>query len=367
MNSSERVGNLTLVQIALALGVLAHHAVGLQGALQKPIWAIWLSCLCGRLTIGDLAVQAFMVLSGYMLCLSYTEGSGRFKDALAFMIKRLLRIFPVVFFATLVAVFVVGPIFTRMDRLEYYFSNMGTWIYLQNLLLFVRPPVALPGVFDGNAFRSVVNGGVWMIPWLMWFYVVMMIAIILKSAKSFVFVGLVYLVSLVGCANLDSVDKTAMFCGIWLHDGIRLFPFFMSGWFAAICRDRICMDVRVALVIVASLPFWLRSPSALVACATLGSYALVSLTFSTRRTWLNDRLPPISFGLFIYGFMVQQSLIDLSGGVMDPTANFAFGTILTIPLALVSCQTVERGSRFLRRQLLGIIGNRGRAGCKDGR
>ena len=124
MNSSERVGNLTLVQIALALGVLAHHAVGLQGALQKPIWAIWLSCLCGRLTIGDLAVQAFMV---------------------------------------------------------------------------------------------------------------------------------------------------------------------------------------------------------------------------------------------------QQSLIDLSGGVMDPTANFAFGTILTIPLALVSWQTVERGSRFLRRQLLGIIGNRGRAGCKDGR
>ena len=353
MKAKSLFGNLTLVQAILALMVIGHHAIGLSGA-SAPVWMEWLFGSDG-ITLGGLAVHAFMVLSGYMLAVSSAAGPNWFEDACAFIVKRLTRIFPVVLFGTLVAVFVVGPLFTRMVCMEHYFSNMGTWIYFQNALLFVRPPTALPGVFDENAFPSVVNGVMWMIPWLMWFYTLMTVCIILRVVHNRVFVGILYLASLTYCANLDSVDRSAMFCGIWLHDGIRLLPFFVSGWLAAICRTEIRLDVRTALAILLLMPFWFRSPCATVACSTFGSYALLSLTFETRPTWISLHLPPISFGLFIFGFMVQQSLVCLWGGRMDPLLNFILATVITVPLALLSQKTVERGAGVLRQWILGAL------------
>jgi hypothetical protein len=84
----------------------------------------------------------------------------------------------------MLAIFVVGPIFTEIKNLSYYFGDWGTWIYLEHLLLFVRPPTALPGVFEGNIYPRVVNGVFWMVPWLMWCYVLFGVALLFKKHRN---------------------------------------------------------------------------------------------------------------------------------------------------------------------------------------
>ncbi len=109
-------------------------------------------------TLGGIGVSIFFVMSGFLITKSWKENP----HFITFLKKRSLRIFPALFFIILFCSFVLGPIVTTLDLIE-YFKNGQTWSYLKNLFLYPFQ-FNLPGVFQNNPFPNVVNGPLWTLP-----------------------------------------------------------------------------------------------------------------------------------------------------------------------------------------------------------
>jgi peptidoglycan/LPS O-acetylase OafA/YrhL len=66
--------------------------------------------------------------------------------------------------------------------------------------------------------------------------------------------------------------------------------------------------------------------------------------------------PDISYGLYLYGFPVEQAVSAAFHGHVDPQIDFAVALLLTSALALVSWHLVEKTALRLkpRRAFLGV-------------
>jgi hypothetical protein len=109
-------------------------------------------------TVSTLGVKIFFCISGYLVAVSWL----RDPHLLRFLARRSLRIFPALIVVTLLTTFVLGPALTKMP-LSRYFSEVGTYAYLNNIRLYIT--YFLPGVFEGtsplaNAPSPPVNSGV---------------------------------------------------------------------------------------------------------------------------------------------------------------------------------------------------------------
>jgi hypothetical protein len=75
--------------------------------------------------------------------------------------KCALRIFPTLIVLSVLTVFVLGLILTKIPRME-YFQSPATYAYLWNIAL--APRFSLPGVLASNPFPVAVNGSLWTLP-----------------------------------------------------------------------------------------------------------------------------------------------------------------------------------------------------------
>ena len=348
--------NLTLVQLLLSIVILLYHAPALSSfpCSSIPGHAAFFGSMGERL--GSWCVDGFLVLSGYMLSRSAAVGAGGFREAVAFSIKRLCRIFPGVFFAALIAVFAVGPAFTVIGSCGDYFRHPATWDYLlDSLNLFARPPLSLPGVFDSNAYGPVVNGSLWMIPWLMWCYVLFAVALLFRLHANPIAVASLWVLSLCARTMEHDIDPAAMFGGLWAHDGMRLLGAFVTGWAFHVFRDRILLDGCLAVVVLAAAPFWFRSDAHAPASCLIAGYVLCTFCFHVppipRLAWL----PQIYWEIYLLAFMVQQCVTAAHGGAMSAKLNFVYSLLVTIPLATVLHLLVDWTSRTLRKHLLSLV------------
>ena len=347
--------NLSLVMLLLSIGVVLHHSQFLSYLPVMPI--PWAEAFFGfkEESLGTWCVDGFLVFSGYMLSLSVDSAKGGFKDALVFAIKRLIRIFPGILFAAIIAVFVVGPMFTTLE-LDTYFDSSATWEYLgKSLNLFARPPLLLPGVFEVNAYKQIVNGSLWMIPWLMWCYALFMVALLFRLHKNRMTIAILWVLSLY-CRTIEhDINPAAMFCGLWAHDGLRLLGGFITGWALYLFRDRIAFDWRFALAMLATTPFWLHSDAhAPVSCLLVG-YILCTFCFHVRTLPCIHWLPRIHWEIYLLSFMVQQCVTAAHGGSMSPRLNFIYSLAITIPLAMALHLLVDWTSKPLRKSLLSLV------------
>jgi peptidoglycan/LPS O-acetylase OafA/YrhL len=71
-----------------------------------------------------------------------------------------LRIQPLLLFVCLISFFVLGPLVTSLNKLE-YFKNPATWTYFRNVFPATGIQFTLPGVFTNNIGEAGVNGSLW--------------------------------------------------------------------------------------------------------------------------------------------------------------------------------------------------------------
>lgn len=346
-----RRSNLTAIQILAAIGVLFSHSYRIGTGGVEPLSGF----THGQCTCGTVSVAIFLFLSGFLVVRSYpAAGSPGWKARIGclftFAARRLTRIFPTVAFAILACAFCLGPLASRLPVRE-YFAHPLTWRYLQGLGLHAYR-AALPGVFEGNVLKSSVNGSLWVIPWQMWCY---------------------WMLALLGVSGLHKNRRAMLIAcsfawalffgrGTWLAgmpwpggispvQGIRLVAFFFTGCLASLHFDKTRLDGRLALGLACSLPLWLRTPAGDLALGTAGAYVLLYLVFAHPVAML-QHLPPISFGIFVLGFPVQQVLALFWGKAGMPwMANFLLSTLVAIPLALLEYRLVEKPVSALRGKL----------------
>jgi peptidoglycan/LPS O-acetylase OafA/YrhL len=311
-----------------ALLVIFGHSYHLSSAY--PAHMEFIEALMPGFSAGSFAVYVFFSISGFLVTASLLRKPGVWR----YVRHRFRRIYPAYLACVLLCVFALGPAFTTLPLREYFASGSQAWHYLRENLDPVTLAWNLPGVFAQNPVANTVNGSLWSLG---------------LEVRWYAYLGVLALLGVVSRRWLFTLVALAFLAfGSWegLHGkpdplGYRaLSMVFMAGALVAQWRER----VRVSHLGMAAL---------LAACACAhGSraffpLAVVAVTYGTY--WCAYALPALrwpkhldySYGLFLYGFPVQQSLLALWPG-LPPLPFFALAAPLALVPAALSWHLLEK-------------------------
>ncbi len=261
----------------------------------------------------------FFVTSGYLIAKSWD----RRRAPGEFLWARFLRIYPALWVCVLFCVFVVGLYFTTLPTAE-FLTHLSTWKFLleDSTLMILGVYTTLPGVFavNGNLEGS-VNVPLWTLPYEIKMYLGLLVL---------GWTGLLY-----KRADPAADRRGRLRCYLWTvwanyHEhGLDIYArfifFFASGTTLYLERDRLPLRWSVALVLIGLIVVSLALPErdwrgiVLDLCTPYLVVFMALVPAGFFRTY--NKVGDYSYGLYIYGFPVQQSLMFLSGGEMSVLGN----------------------------------------------
>lgn len=331
---ARRNNNFDALRIAAAVAVILGHATDLRGHPEN------LAVVFG-LPVSQLGVAVFFVISGYLI-----TGSWERRPHLPrYLTSRVLRIIPGLALVTVMAAFVLGPIVTVLTP-QAYFGSGDTYAYLRNAVLV--PNYLLPGVFGGNPYPLAVNGSLWTLPAEFACYLVVPVLGWLPKrlrVPAWVLFGLASVV-LTTVWHLD-------FYGARVQSAAGMWVFFAGGALVrlTLSTKRLRLDVATVLLVV-----WF---SFVVVNPHLGLYAAwlalpyCLLAFGTQSTPVirrASRFGDLSYGLYLWAFPVQQTIIHYFG-VLPWGPDVVIVTLVTAIFAYASWHLVERPCMELAQKL----------------
>jgi peptidoglycan/LPS O-acetylase OafA/YrhL len=354
--SREGVGpGFDVLRIALALSVVAWHSIyianGVDPFVQTPF--IWFP--------GYAILSMFFALSGFLI----TASAMRLSLA-DFIVNRGMRIVPALLVEIVLSAIVLGAAFTTLPWAE-YFQSHGFWRYFGNVAGFVS--FTLPGVFESNPGPS-VNVSLWTIPYEIGCYILIAALIlsgclhrprlILALCAAFCIMAIaVYLTGLPSGEVSLFRDPRNIFVG----DGSRLFISFLLGiafyvyrFDIAHSRRTACACALLCLAVAAVGPL----PTAL-----LNVFVTPLLVYLTVYIGVSDlpKLPlfrrgDYSYGIYLYGYPLQQTLVALLP--LQGSVFLLFVAVLPVVtgFAMFSWHAIERPILKMRRHFSFVAGMR---------
>jgi len=334
-----------LLRVMAAAMVLWGHAFSLTGG-QPPGWF-------GN-AIGTIGVKIFFVISGLLVTRSWLADPRPW----AYAMRRALRIMPALILLVLITVVVMGPLVTTLPLRDYALSG-STRLYLWNMLLY--PVYSLPGVFAGNPYPSAVNGSLWSLPAEVLMYILTPFVIGRSAGGGRLSVAIFVAISAaVGIyfVRITTIAPVPVFYGTSIASVLDVATYFQIGALFAVFRlERFGRPVfSVLLLLVAALAIQVVSKTTnaytvaeILLMLTL-PFAVVSVGSVTAGGRLGRvlALADVSYGLYLYGFPIQQLISAASSGRIGPMANFAITLPLTFVCALLSWKTVEQTALRLK-------------------
>lgn len=329
---SSRENNLNIIRLFAVFMVLFSHAFILSGS-KEPV------ALFYKGSYGTLGLNIFFVMSGFLITQSYLKT----KNPIRFIWSRVLRIYPALFCVVLMSAFILGPLVTTLPP-DKYFTNSRTYSYILTLTLFIGPN-RLPGVFFDNSFAAAINGSLWMLKYLVAFYAFVLLLGITKMLERKSFIVMIFFLCLI--LNHFNVGKSLYLLMFGVDETIRLFLYFGLGMMAYCYRDLIPISTLyfafcVLILTVASVTNGL-SESLFVFVLT---YMVLYIVYYKKIyiPWFS-KIGDFSYGVFIYSFPVQQTIVHLYGGKMDPLINIPISLLFSLFLGILSWHICEK--RFL--------------------
>lgn len=326
--------------VAATMVILGHSYHLLLLSSQEPV-----SQLTGTMYSGSLGVYIFFVISGYLVTQSLERTSPRYHH---YLWNRSLRIFPALVVVVVLSAFVLGPLLTDLSLAEYFHSGT-TSAYLQTAALYVH--YYLPGVFSTNPYPGAVNGSLWSIPIEFLMYLMLLGLGLLGVIKRRTIVSLMWLLTTATAILFPS-------CLTWsvpyVGDGVTITTlaiFFLSGMLFYLYRDTIPLDSRILIFLCVVWILSFRTVYCMYVSYVFIPYAVTWFAFGRISITHNfGRYGDFSYGMYLYAFPVQQTLIHfgLSSQVLLFFATFS----ITLPIAVLSWHSVEsRALRLKRHQV----------------
>lgn len=331
-----RGNNFDAMRLALAALVVLSHAWILRAGVTEadPLHRL----TRGQMDLGALAVDAFFVISGYLITASWLHSRG----PLHYLKKRALRIYPGFLVASLVCVLVVAPM--AGAHLHDVLGPRHAAESLARMGLLMMPKV--PHAFLHAPLQG-LNISLWTIRYeFLCYLAVMTLGLSGVLGRRRMVLGL-FLVALAAHA---AQGQYIVFGGgrnlfVFGHaaDWPRLGTYFLAGAVFFLYRDRIphsriLWAAAVIALVAATLAraLWIILPLA-------GTYVVFGLAFS-RHVRLDRfaRHGDFSYGLYLWSFPVQQLIIYYFGDTVSPWTVLAGGLVIGMGLAVLSWRYVEQ-------------------------
>jgi peptidoglycan/LPS O-acetylase OafA/YrhL len=335
----QRQNNFNILRLALASLVILSHAPELhEGGRESEL----LTRVFHTLSFGELAVDGFFLLSGYLI----TQSWDRQPRWWPFLKKRLLRIYPAFIVASVLCACVLGPWVAANAT---YASEFSIWRFLRAMLTLGAPDI--PPVFPGRPHPA-INGAMWTIEWEFRCY----LAVLAVGCLRFVsfrhawtlLTLVVFSVWTMGRLTTDTAMQawiTGYLPSLW-----RLGSFFLVGGCFYSYRERVALTGRAAtLSLAVLLPCMFSVQLCEPALALLGGYLLfyaAQVPAPALRSFNSGA--DISYGVYLYGWPVQNLVSSLW-----PQANvwllLPLVYLVCVALAVMSWYVVERPFLQLKR------------------
>ena len=335
----QRSSNLDLIRLITASAVIFGHAYLLNRVAEPKVFGEG---------VGLLRVKVFFVISGALLARSWMRDPhlGRY------LARRALRILPALFVVVLFCAFILGPLVSDLGVRE-YFSAPLLFEYLSNLRFEMR--YYLPGVFEQNPYPRSVNGSLWSLSVEVLMYLVLplwlWVGVKLRAPRLMAWAGVIAICAWsLYWAHVTPPHGMVRIYGTSMRQAVHLAPFFMIGALYGVHGWHKRLSLQWALGGAVLLTFFTPT-GALVTVASflLLPYAVLALAFAKDPTFAGfSRFGDYSYGIYLWGFPVQQLLIMLWGGPMHPLLNFALALPISLGLAALSWHGVEKVFMRLR-------------------
>ncbi|CAM2902135.1 MULTISPECIES: acyltransferase family protein [Methylobacterium] len=329
----------TGLRLVLALAVVVSHAfsVATGAAGDEP-----LARLTGY-TLGEHAVNGFFAVSGFLVTMSCDRRGLR-----DYTLARALRILPGFVAATMVVSLLLGAAMTRLPLGE-YLRDPAVWSFVRGTLTAFKSNAALPGVFEANPYRAPL-GTIWTLKYESLCYLGVLLAALCGLLRRRIPVLLIVAGLAVALTAATAWRGPELPKG--LETALRLPLIFSAGAGLYLCRDslRVSSVVLAGLAVAATL--LARTPAYPTLLFLAEAYGAVWLALGPMARGLFDPRADLSYGIYLYGWPIQQSLHALWP---EPSglALLAPALAVTLPVAALSWYGIERPALALKARALG--------------
>ena len=288
----------------------------------------------------------FFAVSGFLVAASME----RCATVLKFVGLRMIRVYPALICEVLIVALIVGPLLTRVP-LDQYFSAASFWRYIANMTGLISHK--LPGLYTDNPVPDYVDRQLWSLRFEFISYIILA-AMMAIGAKQNRFIVAIAAFAVLMCYIAPWIHRTSYpFISSDTFTGQQLIIVFLTGATIYLYRAKIPFNITMFTISL------LASATCLSGIFKLGYYfAIVPVSYVT--VWLgllNPRLiAPMrtgdySYGIFLYGFAVQQTVMALLPWAREWYWNLAIGLPLTVLVAAASWHFVEKPASKLKTQV----------------
>jgi peptidoglycan/LPS O-acetylase OafA/YrhL len=307
-------------------------------AAERVFWEGWLR------PIPYFIIPSFFALSGFLVAGSLARN--RIHEFLAL---RVLRIAPALTVEVFISAFIIGVATTTLP-LSGYFSDPLFARYFFNIIGHIQ--YRLPGVFDGMPAGSFVNLQLWTVPYELRCYV------------------LIVVVGLAGILKFPKILMTLLFCTPFLAtavdyrsfsavdagpNGTTLVLAFFLGVTLYYLRDNISFSR--GLLAIALISAWACSTfveTKYIAVLPI-AYATVVIGLLNPRRGLLVAGADYSYGMYLYGFPVQQTVSYFLPHQRFWYINLVLSLVGSGLLAFLSWTMVEARVLGRKREFLALV------------
>ena len=329
------------LRIILALAVVCWHSkitsygpIVQQDVYNGPFRAVFAAIL-----------PMFFALSGFLVAGSLERNPSIAK----FVGLRAIRIIPALACETILSALLLGPALTKIP-LSAYFASSEFRSYLLNSLGIVH--FRLPGLFISNPASGVVNGQLWTVPFELICYLTLALLALLGIARR---ARLVFLISVAIQVMLLTRKVIVLHGAMSINHGplpgFSLVMCFLAGLTIYFARDAIPLSRRLAVLSGLLLFLLLSIPLGDYLLCYPAAYLTVWLGLCDPKANALHRLGDLSYGVFLYGFPVQQVVASTGDWARHWYINLALAIPLSCVVAFVSWRLVERPALRLKNHL----------------
>jgi peptidoglycan/LPS O-acetylase OafA/YrhL len=315
------------LRLTLALSIIVWHSVTIcYGPLAEGYF--WTG---PPRPIIYLLLPSFFALSGFLVA-----GSLERNTVLDFLTLRITRIFPALAVEVLISALVIGPLLTKVTWRSYFFSDEFRSYFLN---LFGNIHYFLPGVFIDNPTPRYVNAQLWTVPIELYCYVFLTASALfgILKIKNGLLVGIMSAVMILTFSAQLKILPTPPFS----PDVGFLTLSFLFGVSLYIMRREITYSWFLFSISTAMYLFLCMNKNLIYLSALPLTYSIIFLGLQNPPKTPFIRGADYSYGVYLYGFPLQQTVCYLFPSHRFWYVNAASGVALALVCAYLSWTFVE--------------------------
>lgn len=342
-NHQNNIGTLRFIG---AFMVLFGHSFNLSSpGLTDPVSRLISYYMPWYQPLQTLGVILFFGISGYLVTKSYLNKN----NVLEYLFARCMRIYPALVAAVIFCVLVIGLGHTTLPALDYLqhpITKQYSWV--NSTLVSVR--FTLPGVFEDLPFKGGVNGSLWTLPVEFRLYLVVAILGMLGIFSRRWLFNIVVLSGAVGFVyGLKWIPP------LLAPQAPYLVISFLLGMFFCMNGKRIVPDGKtLVILLLLSVAAWHWNKWGIYNYVSLAAFIIAVLYLGL---YCPVKLPPLdrfgdfSYGLYLYAFPIQQTLIGWVGPGR-PWTIVVLSLFCALFMAVLSWYWIEKPAMGIARNHL---------------